>query len=36
MVLTVRAADAGAIPEELGGYIVGETVADEQGECRIE
>lgn len=36
MVLTVRAADAGAIAEELGGYIVGETVADEQGECRIE
>ncbi len=36
MVLTVRRSDADAVASELGGYVVGETVADEAGECRVE
>lgn len=35
MVLTVRAVDAEAVAAELGGYIVGETVNDPQGECQV-
>ncbi len=36
MVLTVRQAGAEAVASELGGFIVGETVADAAGECRVE
>ncbi len=35
MVLAVRRSDADAVAAELGGYIVGETVADAAGECRL-
>ncbi len=35
MVLTVRPSLAEAVAKELGGYIVGETVEDAAGECRV-